>query len=159
MRGELGEASMLDVSHQVREAIAHEPVPQADTIVVDDEKPGLFDMLLGFSSWLRPVGGLAVAASVALVAVVVIQTPDVDTGAPSQLVASEQSPQIHSSIVSVPVMGANIAATQPSSAQQLVPVNAGALERYLDEHSEFAARDTMQGRLPYVRAVGYKSQQ
>ena len=32
------------------------------------------------------------------------------------------------------------------------------LETYLAEHAEFAAQDTMQGRIPYARAVSYEAE-
>jgi sigma-E factor negative regulatory protein RseA len=151
MRGELSEFNMLDVSHPVREAIAHEtmthetiePIPAALARRVGD-KPGLLAGLFDVSGWMRPLGGLAVAASVAMMVVVSLQDGDVDSGLPAQAIASADAPQI------VPVSKAattNLASTGDVD-----------LDRYMDEHSEFAARDTMQGRLPYVRAVGYKSQ-
>ena len=157
MRGELNEASMVDVSDQVHRAIAGEPALQLETAVKKaSDKPGLFDTLFGFSGWLRPVGGLAVAASVAMVVVVGLQTENVETGGPSQLADAEQSVQRDAAIASTATLPQAVP-TQVNA--QVDPDNNVDLERYLDEHSEFAARDTMQGRLPYVRAVGYKSDQ
>ena len=43
--------------------------------------------------------------------------------------------------------------TQPQNQQA---VN---LDAYLAEHAEFAAQDTLQGRMPYARAVSYESNQ
>lgn len=143
MRGELSDLSMLDVSSQVREAVAQEPSFQiAPAKVTVEDRSGLLSSLFDFGGWLRPVGGLAIAASVAVVAIISLQQGDVDTGVPAQVVASQDAAQTKS-VIAVANPVANTANPE--------------LDRYLDEHSEFAARDTMQGRLPYVRAVGYKS--
>jgi hypothetical protein len=44
--------------------------------------------------------------------------------------------------------------------QMVLPVNNDVrpnLNSYLKAHSEFAAQDTAQGRMPYARAVTYES--
>ncbi len=149
MRDQLSEASMLDVSSQVSAAIAAEPV------TATQQRPAASSRNTGsswfdFSSWLQPVGGLAIAASVALVVVVTLdQSDSIAPGAGQQQIASTDQPVMTNSTVTVaarPVEHVNPA--------NFANVN---LNKYLDEHSEFAAQDTMQGRLPYVRAVGYKS--
>jgi len=150
MRGQVSELSLMDVSRQVREAIAHEqperPVSVHNT--TEQHRPGLLDGLIRFGDWLRPVGGLAVAASVAMVVVVALQQQaDPQTGSQPQRIAVQDAPVERAALARLPDPGS------------IVPVsNDPDLSRYLQQHSEFAARDTAQGRMPYVRAVGYRSQ-
>ena len=82
IRGQVSDAAMVDVSASVSLAIAKEPsysiqadskqtkASQAQTAA--PETTSWFD----FSGWLKPIGGMAVAASVALVMVMVISQPD-----------------------------------------------------------------------------------
>ena len=75
MRGPVCDAAMVDVSAQVQQAIADEPVygaiPKRAPVQTKNSQPW-FD----FSAWMRPIGGLAVAASVAIVMVMVVNQPD-----------------------------------------------------------------------------------
>lgn len=87
---------------------------------------------------VKPLAGLAVAASVAVVAVLAVQqarTPDSGPG------------------------GVQMAANQPipaTAARADAPVRNGErLNAYLVNHSEYAASGGMPGMSPYVRIVGY----
>ncbi len=157
MRGQVSELSLLDVSAQVRAAIADEPLLQQPPTAVthSSEAPrkpsllgGLFDSL---ADWMRPAAGLAVAASVAMIVIVSLQNDDAAPNAKNQLVAQQPVPSVRANLAQLP------------KASNIVPVSnqrtAGRadLDRYLQQHSEFAARDTAQGRMPYVRAVGYET--
>jgi len=149
LRGKVTNASMIDISASVREAISREPdfVPVA--------RPGrpsqrhsqrkakpLFD----FGSWLRPVGGLAVAATVAMVMVVTLT--DQQAGTDSALVADVgQQP-----VQTLPVNNTTPVYTRPGIAMPAVNLN-----NYVTEHSEYAAQDTIQGMMPYARSVSFGS--
>ncbi len=149
MRGQVSELSLLDVTSQVREAIAHEQIEQpvsTPRAQPAEQKPGLLASLFNFSDWLRPVGGLAIAASVAMIVVVSLQQQGDPQNTVQPQLASQDMPAARATLARVP---------NPAN---IVPVsNRPDLSRYLQQHSEFAARDTAQGRMPYVRAVGYKS--
>ena len=82
MRGELLAAD-TQVSEHIRAAIA------ADSFEADSLKEGASALNSGKASWLRPVSGLAVAATVAAVAVLSLQQGDGDdtTELPSSTVA------------------------------------------------------------------------
>ena len=152
MRGQLSELSLMDVSARVRAAIAEEePIerpaaampPQHEAARKSGLLAGLFDNL---ADWVRPAAGVAVAASVAMIMVTALQQDDTAPGAQPQVVAQQPLPSVRANL-----------AQRPNPAN-LVPVSSQPnLDRYLQQHSEFAARDTAQGRLPYVRAVGYES--
>ncbi|OGI45957.1 MAG: hypothetical protein A2151_04575 [Candidatus Muproteobacteria bacterium RBG_16_65_34] len=97
---------------------------------------------------LKLAGGAAIAASVAVVAILGLQT-------------QQQPPER---------VAAKPAATVVAEARKGDPVRAGvrrwdtrepeaesALNAYLVEHNEFAPTSGMNGMLPYVRVVGYDS--
>lgn len=87
---------------------------------------------------VKPLAGLAVAASIAVVAVLAVQrarTPD----------------------------AVQVAANQPAPATTTAPTDAPALNgnrlnAYLVNHSEYAASGGMPGMSPYVRIVGYEQE-
>lgn len=87
---------------------------------------------------VKPLAGLAVAASVAVVAVLAVQqarTPDSGQGG-VQMAANQPTPAT--------------AARADAPAQ-----NGERLNAYLVNHSEYAASGGMPGMSPYVRIVGY----
>lgn len=164
MRGQISELSLMDVSRKVSESIAHEHIDAVDTAGGDTisrpspagGRKGWLSGLFDFGDWLRPVGGLAVAASVAMIVVVSLQ----QEGDPQVARHNVVAPQTLASQEAASALRAGVAAV-PGPAN-IVPVSTAGqadLDRYLQQHSEYAARDTAQGRMPYVRAVGYKSKQ
>lgn len=164
LRGQVSDASMTDVCLQVREALKHEEMAQENLDVsksVNAEKDrkhsksgSTFNLVswLG-SAWYRPVGGLAVAASVAMI--MVVTAPHDEVISNNNLVADSRDNGVP--VVSLPVAtsvaretGVSKLADQSSS-----QVN---LDAYLAEHAEFAAQDTMQGRIPYARYVSHETE-
>jgi negative regulator of sigma E activity len=144
LRGNVTNASMTDISASVREAISREPAlsPAAQPVRSRQQTKPLFD----FGSWLRPVGGLAVAATVAMVMVVTLT--DQQTGGGDTFVANVgQQP-----VQAIPVSNPAPVYANPAIARPAVNLNS-----YVNEHSEYAAQDTMQGMMPYARAVSYGS--
>lgn len=93
----------------------------------------------------KPVAGLALAASVAVVAVVSLQSVrEQDTArAPAVASAPDVSDYIRADNVPAPVAERN---------------DARGLDVYLVNHNEFAVNRGMQGMLPYVRIVGQDMQ-
>jgi len=154
LRGQLSDAAMIDISAQVREAIQNEETYATEGSsgqAAKQPRQPLFD----FSAWFRPLGGLAVAASVALVTVVVVTQVDSPSGQRSgegSLIADAAQPAVNipHDVRTVAVASED---TQPQNQQA---VN---LDAYLAEHAEFSAQDTLQGRMPYARAVSYESNQ
>ena len=149
LRGELSDVSMIDVSSQVREALLNETMVEVESSR-SVKKPSLPESRFDFFAWLesfaRPLTGMAVAASVAMLMVVTV----VQTKSP------EDGQQLATSPASVPdTLIANKRPTENSySKQQQV----AEFDAYLTEHAEFAAQDTLQGRIPYVRAVSYEAE-
>ena len=147
LRGRVTDASMVDISSSVRAAIQREPdmvpVNQPVRSAPRQDRP-LFD----FGAWLRPVGGLAVAATVAMVMVVTLT--DQQTGTENAVVADNVAQQ---PLRTIPVNNAVPVYKQPAMALPAVNLNS-----YVARHSEFAAQDTLQAIMPYARSVGYGSE-
>ena len=94
--------------------------------------------------WVRHAAGLAMAASVAGVAVIGVQQMNVaDSGQAVQTAAQQQE-----YIRMVPTLVAE-GKSRPTQ-------NNAALDRYLVNHNEYSANSGIQGVLPYVRIVGHK---
>ncbi len=141
MRDELDQASFMDISSAVQRAVAQEDsyaeAPQAI------KKSSAFNL----SAWLRPLSGLAIAASVAMITVVSFQAVKNESSEGlSQPVA--QAP----SAVITPVnqqfaQHVRVASTTPAkpTAEQNEQLN-----EYLINH---AGQSSMQGVIPYVRVI------
>lgn len=105
VKGSLCDASLIDISAQVSLAIENEPAHSADLIknerVKSSPQSSTAQSWFDLSGWLRPIGGMAVAASVAVVMVMVINQPETSeigiNGAGSQI-AIDTRP-----VVSLPV--------------------------------------------------------
>jgi sigma-E factor negative regulatory protein RseA len=143
LRGKVSDASIIDISASVSAAISREPALSRSTAPQRSrqrERRPLFD----FGAWMRPVGGLAVAATVAMVMVFTLTDQQAETG--NKVVAN---------IGQQPVQALPVTTTAPGYANPAIARPAVNLNSYLKQHSEFAAQDTMQGLMPYARAVSY----
>jgi sigma-E factor negative regulatory protein RseA len=99
---------------------------------------------------LKPLAGLAVAASVAAVAVLGIQQMRAPEPGATQAAAN---PPVE---VTGPAVYARVQKTQTQAARELQSAQANRrLNEYLVNHSEYAASGGMSGMLPYVRIVGH----
>lgn len=93
---------------------------------------------------VKPLAGLAVAASVAVVAVLAVQQARTPDALPGAVQVAEKPP------------APTLPASADASAAIGVPVQDGnRLNAYLVNHSEYAASGGMPGMSPYVRIVGY----
>ena len=112
---------------RVQAALQDEPAPQSGTGHL--------------ASLFRPLAGVAVAASVAVVAVLSLQS------------IREEDPAAVPAVAAIPAAGDYIRAArapQPASGNGV----AQGLDIYLVNHNEYAVNRGMQGMLPYVRLVG-----
>jgi sigma-E factor negative regulatory protein RseA len=91
----------------------------------------------------RPVAGLAVAASVAVMAVMSIQTARQDSPAPAA-----------TTVAGLPPAG-DYLRVQDEPGNPVRPPADRKLDIYLVNHNEYAVNRGMQGMLPYVRIVGH----
>ena len=122
IKDRLPDRVQTDLAGRVREAIAREPIALAPRRRVPI---------------LKPLAGLALAASVATVAILGVRSLDSDVRPAAQVAASEFS-----------------AAT--GNRWNESPEVEARLNGYLVNHSEYVGYG-MQGMLPYARIVGYDS--
>ena len=152
LRSEMSDSSFVDVSHAVREALADENIvnsmpasSMSASAASKDQKTSAFD----WSSWLRPVAGMAVAASVAVVMVSVLSQQDETGIAPLADNTAKQQPVVQ--------LATDERAAMIHTVGNKAASNKGIdLDPYINQHLEFATQDTLQGRLPYVRAVSFE---
>jgi len=153
MRDELDQSSFIDISEAVHRAIEQEP--EHSEVAAESKKTAKFDLSALFASWVKPVAGMAVAASVAMVTLVTFNTVQ-NSGAsdPSvQLAASQPADRVNPEIARN-VRVASTLDTGKKSAEQQKQLNI-----YMLQHSGYASQTTMQGMMPYVRAADVKSQE
>lgn len=174
LRGETSEHSTFDISDAVREALADENIAdqmsvptssQTASQTTDHEKTSG-----GLLSWLslRPVAGMAMAATVAAVMVLSVtqQNPQSTTPIASNdavnatpPVAMAAQPQFQVQPLPVPViqsLPAKLAAIPVAPAQSVPAAYNPKLNPYLNQH--FATQGSfsqgaLQSRMPYARAV------
>lgn len=105
---------------------------------------------------LKPVAGLAIAASVAALAVFAVrnnQQDDYNTISPEASIA-QQSPV--KQVTTLPMRQVSTGNIEP--VYQPIPANSR-LNSYLVNHNEYRTHAGMQGMLPYVRIVTYDKQE
>ena len=170
LRGEVSEASFIDVSQAVREALAGEDIAdqmpatkhanEKTSVEQPQTVPSSSASAWGLSALLRPAAGMAIAASVALVMVVGISQQETGAIAPvSGPIASNAQPPAALPVVQLAaedLTNNNAAAGSVTVSNQTADNDPKLNQRLLNQHLEFATQDTMQGRLPYVRAVSFE---
>ncbi len=92
--------------------------------------------------WIRPVAGFAMAASVATIAIIGIQSPLTLTGNSHSPIAANQT------LKSTPTRVANIYNNYPDKKTQ------ARYTRYLDSHAQYASTTPL---MPSVRVVSYNA--
>jgi negative regulator of sigma E activity len=112
--------------------------------VRNETAPGKTGMLkaAAFAALIRPLAGMAVAASVAVAAVV-------------SLHSVRQEPDSLPAVASAPASKDYLRASQ-AHRQALQPQAEKQLDIYLVNHNEYAVNRRMQGMLPYMRIVGHE---
>lgn len=151
MRDELDQSSFMDISSAVHRAIENEP--ELDQLAVKSESVAKVKSRQSvssvFSNWLKPLAGMAVAASVAMVTLVTFNTvQNSDSSTPADQLAQTQlvNPEIARN-----VRVASTLNTSKSTEQQKQ------LNEYMMQHSGYASQSTLQGMMPYVRAADVKT--
>jgi sigma-E factor negative regulatory protein RseA len=138
MRGS-GQTSTLGVADRVQQALSDD-VPLHKLPAAGETNRRV---------WWKPLAGLSVAASVALVAVLTVTSVRETGKEPVPAVATTQ-----------PTDKSDTAVTRVSNAgneqwDRLDPEIDKRLSGYLVNHNEYAASRGVQGVMPYVRIVGY----
>lgn len=166
MRNEVPERMPLDFADRVRAEIAQQPelnkAPVSDSAATESTPSWLWSMLF------KPVAGLAVAATVAVVLVSNVQLQNNTDTADGQLAAVTPSAAKVEQLANLPVItnARRVAAGQASDYQQPgmhwkvrrdETAMQNKLNTYLINHNEYSK--PMQGIIPQVRVVGFDAQQ
>lgn len=157
-KDELDESSFFDISAAVQRTIEQEPDAVIEEFPRRKSAPR-FD----FSAWLRPLSGLAIAASVAMVTVVTVRVVSHDSTESIQPLVAES--QINLPVESVqPVVAVNnnllqrIHVASTADLEKQNRIREQQLREYMMNHSEYAGQTTIPGMMPYARVVSFNPQ-
>ena len=157
LRDDVDVTSFMDISASVHRAIAvdHSIESEIENVSLSINKKSIF------ASWLRPLSGMAIAASVAMITVVAFRTIDTESGVPANLLTAEtQTRQDYIQVTDVTPVNADLAqqvrVVSVNSDQQDAALRTQQLNEYMQEH--YAGQSTVQGMIPYVRVASYGSQ-
>jgi len=153
IRDELDQSSFMDISSAVHRAIEQEPAHNEAVATVKQKTNSQLSSLL--SSWVKPLTGMAVAASVAMVTLVTfntVQNSD-STGQSGQLAQFVPVERVNTEI------SRNVQVASTLNISKNTPEQQKQLNQYLLQHSGYASQSTIQGMMPYVRAADVKSQE
>jgi sigma-E factor negative regulatory protein RseA len=142
MRGGVTQATGLGIAGRVQDALTDDPVIEATTESTDPA-----DRQVTARLFWKPAVGIAIAASVALVAVLSMQNLQQSQPETTQLAVTRTAP---------PVVQVS---TNDAQWDRIEPRVEKRLSGYLVNHSEFAASRGLQGLNPYVRIVGFEDAQ
>jgi len=153
MRDELDQSSFMDISSAVHRAIeqevSHNELPAAK------KQNKEFSLSSLVSDWVKPLTGMAVAASVAMVTLLTFNTLKSadDAGQPAQLAKSMpvEIERVNSEI------SRNVQVASTLNISKKSPEQQKQLNQYMLKHSGYASQSTMQGMMPYVRAADVKT--
>jgi len=160
LRGELNDASFIDVSHAVREALAGENIAETSAEITaqsrrhaDNRSASITASTWDFSHWFKPVAGLAFAVMVAVIMVLTVSEQDTGSLAPVATTIDIQPMKQATAVADIRQKSA-----EPSAlASTLADKKATDIDPYINQHLEYATQDALQGRLPYIRAVNYEA--
>lgn len=138
MRDQVGTHYNLDLADNVMQAIAAEP--ERKTVMRSRVLPSFLTTLF------KPVLGLAMAASVAVVSVTTWQTMNASTSNQSELLVDNSRTVVAAPARQVAHLGTNWNLNQPELESRL--------NNYLVNHTEYAS-GRLQGMLPHARVVSY----
>lgn len=150
LRGHLPDRINLELSRNIHTAVASEPA------ILSPQRPRTFRL----QNVLKPAAGLAIAASVAVVAVIGFQSlSPTDIGSqqhmtgPSLAVSTTPEPAVQYAADRPPARVVSTEARQamPVQRQQMDPQYR--FNSYLLNHSEYRANTGVQAFTPYVRIV------
>ena len=151
MRGGLPTHLRRDLASRVSAAVAAEPA-----IIAAPPAPAPFVPIRGAPRLLKPAAGLAIAASVALLAVVAVQrvavTPTTPATAQQLAAVPAAEPAVTAGTDLQPVDWGRNQAPEAAAARSK-------MNDYLLNYSERRANWGAPGMLPYVKVVGYENDQ
>lgn len=157
LKDELDQSSFIDISAAVHRLIEQEV--DSVTEKIPTRSPPVFD----FSAWLRPLSGLAIAASVAMITVVTVRVVSNDSAesVQTQLVETNINLPIEQVQPMMPVNNQllqHIHVVSTADQEKQSRIREQQLREYILNHSEYAGQTTIQGMMPYARVVSFNPQ-
>ncbi len=162
IRGEAAVGVYPDIAARVRERLESEPAILAAPRAIPQPKPQT-------SPWIRPLAGLALAASVAVLTILAAPRwigvgPDAGTGLAQQPVQPVASPAVGTTAVAqvaVPAAANRFHQGQYGTRWRNLgePAVESKLNNYLVNHSEYAAQGGMKDMMPYATFISYDANQ
>lgn len=161
MRDEIDQSSFMDISAAVSRAIERETAHGAEAAPARTA----FNLGALLNAWFKPLAGVSVAASVAVVTLLTFnsinQSPDAANPAQQQMALSTvngdapatQLQRVNPEIARNVRLASTVDPAQKSAQQQKQ------LNIYMLQHSSYASQATLQGMMPYVRAADVKSRE
>ena len=161
MRDEVDQSSFMDISASVSRAIERETAHGIEMATARKS----FDLSALLSAWFKPVAGVSVAASVAVVTLLTFnsinQSPNAANPAQQQMAQNTNSSdtpatqlqRVNPEITRNVRLASTVEPAQKSAQQQKQ------LNIYMLQHSSYASQATLQGMMPYVRAADVKSRE
>lgn len=153
LREELDQSSFMDISSAVHRAIEQEP--DYNEIPASAKHKPQFNLSALLSGWVKPLTGMAVAASVAMVTLVTfntVQNSD-SAGQSTQLAQSAPIERVN------PAISRNVQVASTLNISEKTPEQQKILNSYMLQHSGYASQSTMQGMMPHVRAADVENQE
>ncbi len=106
------------------------------------------------NTMMKPALGFAIAASVAMLAILTVQTGTETTTAPADVVAFNKTNTLPPQTV-----GLHEATKSPVAVHELNSVANKRLNHYLVNHNEYRSHGSVSGIMPYVRIVAIERQE
>ncbi len=145
--------------HLIREAMQNQLSDPVDTQLAERIRaqltlePTILAPQSSLRTYLKPVAGLAIAASVTAAVLLGVQISNKEQGqAETPAFASNSTPQI-----SQPVQFVS-GNSQPLNGSPQVQTAESPMNRYLVNYNEYRANSGMRGMLPYVRIIGHETE-
>jgi len=159
MRDDLDQLSFMDISAAVHRGVEQEPEqsvePPVEHIVHNSNTPVRSTVRSGIYAWLKPLGGMAVAASVAMVTLLTfnsLQISSKHTDEPSGLAQSQPIQLVN------PEIARNVRVASTLGIEQKSPEQQQQLNRYMLRHSGIVRHTAIQKMMPYERAVEFSAE-
>ncbi|VAW71015.1 hypothetical protein MNBD_GAMMA09-106 [hydrothermal vent metagenome] len=157
MREELDPVSFMDISAAIHRKLEQEPEHHTPVVAASVKSKNSFNLSSLFSGWLKPVSGIAVAASVATVTLLTFNSLQVNTGSGQNEAAQfVQSQPVELQRVN-PEIARNVRVASTLDVAKKSPEQIQQLNRYMLQHSGYASQTAIQEMIPHVRVVEFKS--
>lgn len=151
MRDDLDQVSFMDISGAVHRAVeceAEHHVTEESTV-----KHKSNANVSRFFNWLKPIGGMAVAASVATVTLLTFNSVQLSSNNTDESQQRVQSPPVQ--LVN-PEIARNVRVASTLGFDQKTPEQQQQLNRYMLQHSGVSSHTAIQEMMPYVRVIEFK---